>query len=138
MITTLSKQGGRRYPQMGSTGLAFAGWLLSGGVVVDTLIGRKYPRRRGRYRPRYEELVTRIVDSDQDLVAKEYSQQIIEQARQIASAKTDLEIAKHMMAKGRDKVEKLKALEARVEEAETRMGMLRDEEDLLMVILLTL
>lgn len=102
------------------------------------LISRKYPRRRGRYRPRYEELVTRIVESDPDLIAKEYSQQIIEQARQIASAKTDLEIAKNMMAKGRDKVEKLKALEARVEETETRMEMLRDEEDLLMVILLTL
>lgn len=37
MITTLSKQGGRRYPQMGSTATIFAGRLLSiGGVATPT------------------------------------------------------------------------------------------------------
>jgi len=34
MITTLSKQGGRRYPQMGATGLILAGRLLSVGATV--------------------------------------------------------------------------------------------------------
>lgn len=100
------------------------------------LIGRKYPRRRGRYKPRYEELVQRIIETDPDLVAKEYSRQIIEQARQIASAKTDLEIAKQMMAKGKDKIERLRVFEARVEEAEARMDMLRDEEDMMLILVL--
>ena len=34
MISTLSKQGGRRYPQMGSTGLAMHGRLLSVGETT--------------------------------------------------------------------------------------------------------
>lgn len=55
MITTISKQGGRRYPQMGSTGLPWAGWMPSFGettpptpaVTTDTHDGawRKEPKR---------------------------------------------------------------------------------------------
>lgn len=43
MITTLSKQGGRRYPQMGSTGQPWAGVLPSVGsaaVVVTPNLKR--------------------------------------------------------------------------------------------------
>lgn len=38
MITTLSKQGGRRYPQMGSTGQPWAGWLPSVGETTPVVI----------------------------------------------------------------------------------------------------
>ena len=38
MISTLSKQGGRRYPQMGSTGLAMHGRLLSVGETVSPVV----------------------------------------------------------------------------------------------------
>ena len=38
MLTTLSRQGGRRYPQMGSTGLPWAGPMASVGEVVALVV----------------------------------------------------------------------------------------------------
>lgn len=60
MISTLSKQGGRRYPQMGSAGLAFHGWLPGiGGTATPsavTIYGSRIPRaRRDRERRKREE-----------------------------------------------------------------------------------
>ena len=58
MIATISKQGGRRYPQMGSTGTPWAAWVPSFGVTVadittrDTHDGawRKEPKRDRKQR----------------------------------------------------------------------------------------
>lgn len=68
MISTLSKQGGRRYPQMGATGLVFHGWLPGVGETtpapeVDvTLWGRirQDARRRSQIEREDAELI-RIV-----------------------------------------------------------------------------
>lgn len=49
MITTLSKQGGLRYPQMGGTSSIFVGRLLSVGGTASTSQITKWgnmPRRR--------------------------------------------------------------------------------------------
>ena len=64
MISTLSKQGGRRYPQMGSTGLVFHGWLPSvgGSVTPPTpttpLVGDPYKDYQSF------EVDTRILDQE--------------------------------------------------------------------------
>lgn len=107
-------------------------WYESG------VIGRKYPRHRGRYKPRYEEVIARINEGDADVIAKEYAQKIIEQAREIASARTDLEIAQRIMKRGKDKVERLAILEARVSQAEDQMAALMDEEELMLVLALAI
>jgi len=53
MITTLSRQGGRRYPQMGATGLVFVGVLPSGGGGVAPVAVTVYEGRRPRARTTY-------------------------------------------------------------------------------------
>ena len=105
-----------------------------GAGVTDTLIGRKYPRRRRRYSQRFEALVEKIDEVDLEVVAKEYAEKVIQQAREIASARTDLEIAKRMMFKSQEKIDRLSILEARVVEAEERMIQLKDEEDFIMLL----
>ena len=101
-----------------------------------TVIGRK--RRRGKFHPRYEEIVEQVNDGKIESLAKEYAKKVIEQAREIASARTDLEIAKNMMKKGQEKMARLAVLEARVIEAEERMVQLKEEEDFIVVLALSI
>lgn len=141
MITTLSTQGGRRYPQLGSTGLAFVGRLStsgSGGAVVTTTLRGKPIRRRGRSRPRFEEIVDQINEGQLEAVAKQYSEVITKQAQEIASARTDFEIEKQLMKRGKERSERLSILEARIEQAENYMIQLMEEEELIIILALSI
>lgn len=100
--------------------------------------GRPVRRRKARYGRKIETLVQKISKGDEKDVAKEYAQHIIEQARQIASARIDLEIAQKMMKAGQDKVSRLAVLEAMVEAAEERMAQISDEEDLILILAMTI
>ena len=102
----------------------------------DNLIGKR--PRRGRSRPRFEEIVERVNDGEIDLLSQEYTEQIIEQAKQIARSKTDLEIARKSLKSGEEKIQRLNVLEASVVEAEDRMKQLKDEEDFIIILALAL
>ena len=98
---------------------------------INTLIGKR-PRRRGRSRPRFEELVALAEQGEVDLVAKEYAEQVIEQAQIVASTKVALSRAKSAKVT----TERLIALDAEVQKAEERMKEIRDEEELIIILAL--
>lgn len=104
-----------------------------GGVWHEGPRGRARGRRR-RYGARHEEIVARVNRADVDTVAKEYAQRIIEQAREIAGARTDLEAARRAATEGAARLRLIQALEARVIEAEEKMEQLKDDEDFIMIL----
>ena len=114
-------------------------WGNSWGAVsaAAALVGRPI-RLRGRYRQHLDEVVCRVANGDIDQVAQEYTQQIIEQAREIAQARTDLEMARRAFKRGKDTAERLALLESAVIEAEENMAEIKDEEEFILILALSI
>lgn len=120
MISTLSKQGGRRYPQMGSTGLAFHGWLPSiGGTVTPPVppapatntpgfLGRvRNLDERRRYETEEEKLERRIregtiqapVEPAPEPAEAVYSREAIKLSAAIAKFRADARASEEAIAR---------------------------------------
>tara|TARA_R110000868_G_scaffold264493_2_gene523113 strand:- start:187 stop:567 length:381 start_codon:yes stop_codon:yes gene_type:complete len=100
-----------------------------GGVVVDPLIGRKYPvkRRRGIYHPR-----VRAVEVDKELL--KIQQEKDETAELLATAQTDLQLTKLQAHNSVNRSKKLDALSGQIAALENDLFRLREEEEMMMLL----
>lgn len=103
----------------------------------QTAVPVKARRRRPIYKPRIESIVEKVNEQGIEEVQKTISRELVLQAQELASARTDYEIAKYM-TQGASRSVQLAALEDKVFAAEERMAQIQDEEDFITILALTI
>ena len=107
---------------------------LGYGISTETLIGRKYPRRRGKTRARQTDDVEIIIPKTPRKVSRE--KEILEV--ELAEAKADLVTTELMAHNSVNRAEKIQALSRNIEILEGNLQRVREEEVLIMLAFMAL